>query len=246
MTQYNLVADQYDLSFQLAPYRLHVEAYSLYTLLGDITGKRILDLATGTGFYARALSKQGAGKVVAVDIADEMVKIGQMAEEAEPLGVEYYTGDVMSFISDTPFDLGLAVYLLHYAPTKEALGAMCMAIARNIVSGGRFVTYVLNPDMSHQAGYYGEYGLNITMSQEMIDGQSAPFTVSLGGMTTPEIMAYRWNQATIEQALTDAGFTNITWVMPTLSPEGEAQYGKAYFETYIQQPHAILIDCIKA
>ncbi len=246
MTQYNLVADQYDLSFQLAPYRLHVEAYSLYTLLGDIKGKRILDLATGTGFYARALSKQGAGKVVAVDIADEMVKIGRMAEEAEPLGVEYHTGDVMNFTSDTPFDLGLAVYLLHYAPTKEALRAMCASIAENIVSGGRFVTYVLNPDMSHQAGYYGSHGLNINISEDTIDGQPAPFTVSLGGMTTPEIMAYRWDKATIHQALTDAGFTNIRWVMPTLSAEGETHYGKDYFEAYIQQPHAVLIDCIKA
>lgn len=35
--QYNLVADQYDISFQLIPFRLHVEANSVFNVLGDVT-----------------------------------------------------------------------------------------------------------------------------------------------------------------------------------------------------------------
>lgn len=50
--QYNLVADQYDISFQIAPYRLHIEAYSIFNLIGDVTNQEVVDLATGTGFYA--------------------------------------------------------------------------------------------------------------------------------------------------------------------------------------------------
>ncbi len=244
-TQYNLVADQYDLSFQLAPYRLHIEAYSVYKLLGEVSGKSVVDLATGTGFYARAVKKAGAARVVAVDIADEMVQIGHMAEANEPLGVEYHTQDIISFRLDEPFDLALAVYLLHYAPTKEALGAMCASIAGNLKSGARFVTYILNPQLARKNDYYQSYGLNIRIAESPSDGEQIPFSVSLGGMTTPEIMAYRWSEATVEEALTHAGFDNIKWVMPTLSPEGEKQYGREVFETYLKQPHAVLLECVK-
>lgn len=244
-TQYNLVADQYDLSFQLAPYRLHIEAYSVYTLLGDVSGKSVIDLATGTGFYARAVKKAGASSVVAVDIADEMVQIGRMAESAEPLGIEYHTQDITSFKAEKPFDIALAVYLLHYAPSKEALGAMCASIASLIKTGGRFVTYILNPHVARQAGYYESYGLNVRFGGQPSDGEAVPFSISLGGMTTPEITAYRWEFETVEAALAKAGFVNINWVTPQLSADGEKQYGAGIFETYLKQPHAILLEAVK-
>ncbi|MCL4254074.1 MAG: methyltransferase domain-containing protein [Anaerolineae bacterium] len=245
-TQYNLVADQYDLSFQLAPYRLYVEAYSVLELLGDVSGKSVLDLATGTGFYARVVRKAGASKVVAVDIAGDMVQIGRMAEENEPLGIEYHTQDIMQFSSDEPFDIGLAVYLLHYAPSKEALAMMCQAIAQNIQSGGRFITYILNPNLARDPNYYQEYGLNVNFqSHTPSDGEPVPFSISLGGMTTPEIMAYRWDKETIDNILQNAGFDDVEWVMPTLSAEGERQHGADYYATYMQQPHAVLLTCVK-
>ncbi|MDX2075948.1 MAG: methyltransferase domain-containing protein [bacterium] len=245
-TQYNLVADQYDLSFQLAPYRLYIEAFSVYKLLGDVTGKSVIDLATGTGFYARALRKHGATKVVGVDIASDMVQIGQMAEAAEPLGIEYHAQDVIQFKAEEPFDLALAVYLLHYAPSKEALGAMCNAIANTLKTGARFVTYIFNPDLSRDPSYYQSHGLNVKASSAPpSDGETVPFSVSLGGMTTPDIIGYRWEKETVNQALTDAGFININWVMPTLSPDGEKQFGAEMFEKYLKQPHAVLLECVK-
>jgi len=245
-TQYNLVADQYDLSFQLAPYRLYVEAYSVLELLGDVSGKSVLDLATGTGFYARVVRKVGASRVVAVDIAGDMVQIGRMAEENEPLGIEYHTQDIMQFSADEPFDIGLAVYLLHYAPSKEVLAMMCRAIAKNIQSGGRFITYILNPNLARVPNYYQEYGLNVNFqSQTPYDGEPVPFSVTLGGMTTPEIMAYRWDKETINSILRDAGFDDIQWVEPKLSPEGVALQGADYYATYMKQPHAVLLTCVK-
>ena len=244
--QYNLIADQYDISFQLAPFRLYVEAYSAFQLLGDLTGKSVLDIATGTGFYARELRRRGATRVVGVDIAEQMVQIAQGAEQQEPLGITYYIQDITQFKADEPFDIALAVYLLHYAPTREALVAMCKSISANLKSGGRFVTYILNPDSDRTPGYYTEYGLNIHFGDTPSDGEPAPFSVSLGGMTMPEVMAYRWDKTTVDSALTGAGFTNIRWVQPTLSKAGIEQQGLDYYKVYMTHPHAVLIDCTKA
>jgi toxoflavin synthase len=245
--QYNLVADQYDLSFQLAPYRLHVEAYSLYNLIGDVAGLNILELATGTGFYARVFRRQRADRVVAVDIADQMIQIARTAEQAEPLGIEYHVQDVTQFKSESPFDLVIAVYLLHYAPTKDALFAMCQAIAANVKPGGRFVTYVLNPDLSREPDYYKTHpGMDMRVIEPApVDGEALPFSARLGDMVLPEISAYRWNQSTIEEALQSAGFTKIRWVQPQLSPAGAEQYGTESFAAYVKQPHAVLVECFK-
>lgn len=244
--QYNLVADQYDISFQLAPYRLVIEAYSVFELLGDVTGLSVLDLATGTGFYARQLKQRGAARVVGVDIAEQMVQIAQNAEQENPLGISYHVQDVTQFKADEPFDVALAVYLLHYAPSKEALVAMCSAIASNIKSGARFVNYILNPNISREPGYYSEIGLNIRFNDTPSDGEPTPFSATLGGMTTPEVTAYRWDKETVEAALEAAGFRDIRWIQPTLSADGEAQFGTETFRNYLNQPHAVLLDCIKA
>jgi toxoflavin synthase len=245
--QYNLVADQYDLSFQLSPFRLHIEAYSVFNLVGDVTGQQILELATGTGYYARALRKQGSARIVGVDIAEQMIQIGQMAEQAEPLGIEYHVQDVTQFKGDAPFDLALAVYLLHYAPTKEALFAMCQSIADNIKSGGRFITYQLNPDISRVPDYYLQQpGLILKVpASAPVDGEPMPFSAKIGDMVMPEITAYRWNKETVNAALEAAGFKDIRWIQPELSPAGAEQYGAEPFAGYLRQPHAVPITCVK-
>jgi toxoflavin synthase len=245
--QYNLVADQYDLSFQLVPYRLHIEAYSVFQLVGDVNYQQVLELATGTGFYARALCQRGAARVVGVDIAEQMIQIGQMAEQAEPLGIEYHVQDVTGFKSETLFDLALAVYLLHYAPTQAALFAMCQSISDNIKTGGRFITYQLNPEISREPDYYQQQpGMNIKMSGSTpVDGEAMPFSAKMGDLVMPEVTAYRWNKETVEAALQAAGFRDIHWVQPQLSPAGVEQYGAETFATYLKQPHAVLIECVK-
>jgi toxoflavin synthase len=245
-TQYNLSADQYDISFQLIPFRLHVEANSVFNVLGDVTGLDILDLATGTGFYARALKQRGAARVVGVDIAEQMIQVALGAEQAEPLGIEYHAQDAIQYQSATPFDLVLAVYLLHYAPTKEILQMMCRAIAANVKSGGRFVTYQLNPEMAREKDYYKALGLNVSVPETRADGEPVPFSVTMGDITMPEVMAYRWEKDTVEAALQGAGFTDIRWIEPMLSSEGEQQYGAESFAHYMKHPHAVLIECVKA
>lgn len=246
-TQYNLVADQYDLSFQLVPYRLYIEAYSVFELIGEATHLDVLELATGTGFYARALRQRGAVRVVAVDIAEQMVQIAQAAEQQSPLGIAYHVEDVTSFKSDTPFDLALGVYLLHYAPTREALFAMCEAVAANLKPGGRFITYVLNPALSREPGYYErEPGMVLKVPQgEPADGEVVAFTAKIGDMTMPEVMAYRWDKTTLEAALHAARFHRIRWVQPQLSPRDAERYSGEAVNKYLQQPHAVLLECIK-
>ena len=44
------------------------------SLIGDVAGKRILDLACGSGAKAIYLARQGAGEVVGVDISETFIE----------------------------------------------------------------------------------------------------------------------------------------------------------------------------
>lgn len=181
-----------------------------------------------------------------VDIAEQMVQIGQMAEQAEPLGIEYHIQDVTQFKSDKLFDLALAVYLLHYSPSRDILFAMCQSISNNLKSGARFITYQLNPDVSREPDYYLQQpGLIMKIPATPSDGEAIPFSAKMGDMITPEITTYRWERETLESALQSAGFGKIRWIQPELSPDGAGQFGAETFAGYLRQPHAVLIEGVK-
>lgn len=244
-TQYNLLADKYDLLLKATPYRPYVEAYTFLGIVGDVTGLRVLDLATGTGYYARACAKMGATEVVAIDISDQMIEVARHAEADEPLNIHYHVGDAAQFRGDKPFDVVIAVYLLHYAPTHEILQAMCNNIAANLKPGGRFVTYQMNPQFPEQAGYHEKYGLFVTQPQYQ-DGEQLTMQLKLGGEMTPDIAVYRWNKETIGAALKAAGFKSIQWHQPRLSPEWyQSGDGADFFKDYLAHPHALVVEAVK-
>src|SRR3989338_8158475 len=54
-------------------------------ILGDVNGKRILDIACGQGFFSRALNAAGA-HVTGADIAPELITI---AKKLGPAGITY-------------------------------------------------------------------------------------------------------------------------------------------------------------
>jgi ubiquinone/menaquinone biosynthesis C-methylase UbiE len=113
---YDAVADQYDATFQALPYRIFVEEWSVLNALGDVDQRSVLELATGTGHYARRLRRLGAGRVVAVDLSAEMIALAQEAEDRAPLGIRYQVHDVATLELEETFDVVIAVYLLHYMP----------------------------------------------------------------------------------------------------------------------------------
>ena len=71
------VTDRYDRAMSWLPYLDYPALMNcLLTAIGDVRGKTVLDLGTGTGFLAVLLALQGA-KVVAVDLSEEQLAIAR-------------------------------------------------------------------------------------------------------------------------------------------------------------------------
>ncbi|XXY51354.1 class I SAM-dependent methyltransferase [Sorangium sp. So ce269] len=237
--QYDALADIYSLANDL-PYRSHVERYTYWELLGSVDGKSVLDVACGDGMYCRLLAQRGA-RVVGVDVSEAMIRAARRIEGQAPLGIDYRVCDASRLDALGAFDLVTAMYLLHYAPTRDDVRRMCQGLHANLKPGGRLLTFVLNPDFDPRRSNATKYGFTMHMPEGHKEG--APVSADLHVDPPFSIHCYYWSRATYEQALEEAGFKRILWTMPACSPEGEAKYGKAFWRDHLENPHAVFVSC---
>jgi SAM-dependent methyltransferase len=236
------LADSYDQTFKLLPFREPLGAYTLRRLLGDLTGLSVLDLACGTGLFTRTIRRWGAARVLGVDTSADMVRVARAHEEEERLGVEYTMGEISALGDLGKFDCAVAIYLLSFATSRENIVQMGESVRRNLKPGGRFLTYLLGPDVSREPGYYRKYNFDYDFTGTERDGDLMHFTLALGD-TPMRLSAHYWDIATVASAFEEAGLTGIRKVQPELSEQGRAQHGDEYWEDYFRCPPSIFLEC---
>ena len=122
-SEYDAIAGAYKDSKQLS-FRQYIEEYTLFQMLGDISGEKALDLACGEGFYTRRLKRAGAGEVLGVDVSAEMIRLAEAEERARSTGCRYLNQDAAALVLDEPVDLVVAMYLLNYARDANELPSL--------------------------------------------------------------------------------------------------------------------------
>jgi len=242
-TNYDPIAEQYKRSKQ-QPWRVHVEAFTLMRLIGDLRDKSAIDIACGEGFYTRMLRQRGASKVSGVDISEKMIGLARASEAEHRLGIDYIVGDGRTLGLASDRDLAVAAYFLNYAHDRAELHAMCRGVARCLKPGGRFVTVNSNPALDFpSAPSYRKYGFETSTVGLFCEG--APITWRFHLENGPfDIENYFLDVGLHEEALRDAGFRDIRWHPPLLSPEGEAGYERDYWSDLLNHPPIIFIECI--
>jgi ubiquinone/menaquinone biosynthesis C-methylase UbiE len=242
--QYDLIAGQYQRS-RHSPIRQYVESYSLFTWLGDLAGRSVLDLACGEGHYTRRIRERGARRVLGVDISSAMIDLAR-AQGAGPGGIEYQVHDVQDLPPLGPFDLVCAAYLLHYARDVAELYRMCRSIARQLPSGGRFVTINENPEQPEDA-YAGYLRYGFSKSVTSPRREASPITYAMiSGRELFRFVVYHFERDTYEQALQKAGFTDIRWHALQLDPAGGTRMGNEYWSEYLANPPIVGLSCRRA
>src|SRR5690348_7989289 len=91
------------------------ERATFLSALPPLTGKSVLDVACGTGFYPRQFMSLGASRVVGVDSSQEMVAYAQHVEKRDQQGITYEQHDAAALPVLGSFDVVTAVWLLSYA-----------------------------------------------------------------------------------------------------------------------------------
>jgi len=201
--QYDHIGSKYDEYAQTATLK-RAESYTFFRMVGELAGKRVLDLACGFGFYTKQLKQRGAAQVVGVDISPEMLRLARAQEHEDPEGIAYLVYDATHLPQLGRFDLVTAVYLLNYAPSKSQILGMFRSAYDNLVAGGHFVAYTVNPAFTLSKPNCTPYGVTVlcqafeeeryVCDAEFVTDPSTPF------------QCFQCSQATYEWAIKEVGF----------------------------------------
>ena len=123
---------------------------------------------------------------------------------------------------------------------------MCSGIARCLKPGGRFVTVNCNPACDFPASpSYRKYGFETSVVGPLREG--APITWTFYLEDGPfDIENYFLSVEAHEEALRAAGFRDVCWHQPMLSPEGQSTYGSDYWSALLDHSLLIFIECFLA
>jgi toxoflavin synthase len=243
-TDYDEIAEQYKRS-KLQPWRTHIEAFTLMELVGNLHGQCVVDVACGEGFYTRMLRQRGATRVIGVDLSSAMIELARNEEARQPLGIEYRVGDGRDLRSSSDNDLVVAAYLLNYAKDRAELEAMCQGIASCLKPGGRLVTVNSSPQLDFSAApSYRPYGFETCVRGECGEGSPITWAFFLDDGCF-EVENYYLDAAIHDAAFRCAGFREVRWHPPRLSPDAEANPGRAFWKTFLEHSPIAFIECVK-
>lgn len=105
----------------------------LFDFLGDVRGRRVLDVGTGTGRAALALAAAGA-VVSGVDASAEMLRVARSRAASAGLAVAYSTGDAHALaFADRSVEVAVSLRVLMHTPGWERCLAELCRVAREQV-----------------------------------------------------------------------------------------------------------------
>ncbi len=116
------------------------ESKVLAGIIGDVTGRKVLDLGCGTGRHAILLARAGA-LVTGVDFSEEMLAVAR--KNSAGLGVTYINAELGAVPLEDQFDLVLCSLVLSHVP--DLLPVM-KEMARLTCPGGKVIITDLRTD----------------------------------------------------------------------------------------------------
>jgi ubiquinone/menaquinone biosynthesis C-methylase UbiE len=110
------------------------EARVLLEYAGQVRGRAVLDVGTGTGRAALILAREGA-TVTAIDASDAMLEIARQHAEAEGLSVRFSTGDAHALeFPDRSFEIAVSLRVLMHTPDwRRSVAELCRVADRLVI-----------------------------------------------------------------------------------------------------------------
>ncbi len=225
---YSEFAKEYDKAIRDNIFNAHLERPSLLSMLPELKGKSVLDLACGPGVYAEYLVKQGA-KVTAVDVSDEMVSsVNQKLTNQ----VNCYVQDLAFGLpgeADNQYDVIICPLAVHYL---NHLNVLFTDIQRCLKSNGVFVFSTHHPMVDFTASPSGNY-----FKRELIVEQWD----TLGHPV--EVQFYRRSLTELIGSISAAGMCVVDLYEGKPS-ERMAEINPEFYMKLSNQPNFVFIKCV--
>jgi 2-polyprenyl-3-methyl-5-hydroxy-6-metoxy-1,4-benzoquinol methylase len=132
----------------------------LLRMLGDLTGRTVLDAGCGNGYFSRICARAGA-RVTGIEPASALYEFAVSSERDHPLGIRYVQADLCRLEEQSdedlgsPFDAVVASMVLPAVPDWTGALRMCVGQLR---PGGRFIFSVNHPCFEQLASTWRRHG----------------------------------------------------------------------------------------
>ncbi|MFA6608790.1 MAG: methyltransferase domain-containing protein [Candidatus Paceibacterota bacterium] len=168
-TSWGGVADWYDKHLEKDDDTYHTKVIfpNLIRILGDVTGKNILDLACGQGIFSQQLSEKGAN-VTGVDIGKELIAIAEEKNKETKNKVKYFTtkSDDLYMLKDKTFDIVVCILALQ---NIEELQNTINEASRVLVVGGKLIVVLNHPAFRNPKQTYWGYNEKDNVQYRRVD-----------------------------------------------------------------------------
>lgn len=240
--QYEKVVGIYDSILETAVRRC--DTVNMLHSVGTVEGKNILDLATGTGYFARTLSKKGAKHVVGVDVSEGMLDVARKLAENDPALPEsvlkYEQADVFKPLnllncSEASRDVITGAWCLNYAGDQTMMDQAFQNIAKYLKPGGRFVGVIPNVRSAQLEDDERYFDFSIRRIEAVEGGNLCRLTLHAKEQPV-SFNAYILEHSFFEKGAKSAGLVNVTLANPTVLPEFEGTEDEAHWNDFLAQP----------
>ncbi|KAF2876043.1 S-adenosyl-L-methionine-dependent methyltransferase [Massariosphaeria phaeospora] len=247
-TQYDQIGTRYNGMHELPA--VEPERPSVVAALGDVRGKRCLDLACGTGRYTALLSSLGATSVHAFDISPVMIAGALASYPASTHPTLHFAVADCSKPSTLPlapsaFDIVFAGWFLNYAGTEAELTNMFRVIAQQLAhtSDARFVGLTTNAhDKCMREPKTGFYGLDVKVLEERYvapdTGEEVGIRARVVAHTEPVVQfdVFQFRAEVYERCARQAGLW-LEW-REAVVPRGEGARAReeGYWDGWLERP----------
>ena len=154
MSSFDKVALAYDDAIDWEA-RLAREMPFIISRLGNLKGKRVLDLACGTGRHAVALALEGA-EVVGIDNSEVMIARAKEHAVTNDVSPKFILGEMTELHSITVDQYDLIICLGNSLALLDNLNGLEMVLSsvyNSLNDGGLFVAQALNFEEIHRTGF---------------------------------------------------------------------------------------------
>lgn len=212
---YDAMAVDYDAAVAEGerPYNSLYERPAIFSMLADVTGKRVLDVGCGSGSLSAWLAGRGA-EVVGFDASASMVRL---AEQKRIAHASFRVADLskpLTFLADSSFDVAVASLVMHYLrdwvdPLRE--------LARVLSPSGELIISTHHPANDIKLSATGNY-FDTELVHERWDLDGKEF----------EVHFWRRPLSAMFSAFETAGFRVISFIEPMPLPECRERFPRAW------------------
>jgi 2-polyprenyl-3-methyl-5-hydroxy-6-metoxy-1,4-benzoquinol methylase len=219
------------------PFRRGLHFPAVEEALGDLNGKRILDIGCGDGLFPRSLARRGAS-VVGYDRAPRRIAEAQTGEDAPGMDVTFVVATPHTFLHDGTFDAATSIMVLHLAASPEELTAFFRSAARHLEPGGRFISVVINP-------LFSAFGQDFAIRRyTKLEGNTVKteFLDRTSGRVEMTAEGRQYTSEEYEQAAIRGGMKPAAWRKLFATPDAVRQMGASFWQPcHEHQPAALFV-----